>query len=54
MHDSVRTEVTYSGEYLSPLDEIRRFHLEIGHSCESCRSVKKKNGEGGSPRSSYL
>ncbi len=27
---------------LSPFGEIHRFHLEIGHSRESCRSVKKK------------
>ncbi len=35
---------------MSPFGEIRRFHLEIGHSRESCRSVKKKKmgwGEGG-------
>ncbi len=31
---------------MSPLGEIRRFHLEIGHSRESCRSVRKKNWEG--------
>ncbi len=30
------------GANLSPFGEIRRFHLEIGHSRESCRSVKKK------------
>ncbi len=29
------------GANLSPFGEIRRFHLEIGHSRESCRSVKK-------------
>ncbi len=26
---------------MSPFGEIRRFHLEIGHSRESCRSVKR-------------
>ncbi len=31
----------YRGANLSPFGEIRRFHLEIGHSRESCRSVKK-------------
>ncbi len=30
------------GANLSPFKKIRRFHLEIGHSRESCRSVKKK------------
>ncbi len=38
------------GANLSPFGEIRRFHLEIGHSRESCRSVKKnktlRGGEG--------
>ncbi len=34
---------------LSPFGEIRHFHLEIGHSRESCRSVKKifEGGGGG-------
>ncbi len=31
---------------MSPFGEIRRFHLEIGHSRESCRSVKKIKIEG--------
>ncbi len=35
------------GANLSPFGEIRRFHLEIGHSRESCRSVKKKIEGGG-------
>ncbi len=35
------------GANLSPFGEIRRFHLEIGHSRESCRSVKKNWGGGG-------
>ncbi len=35
------------GANLSPFGEIRRFHLEIGHSRELCRSVKKKMGGGG-------
>ncbi len=36
------------GANLSPFGEIRRFHLEIGHSRESCRSVKKIfEGRGG-------
>ncbi len=39
--------VKHRGANLSPFGEIRRFHLEIGHSRESCRSVKKKNEEGG-------
>ncbi len=34
--------IYYRGANLSPFGEIRRFHLEIGHSRESCRSVKKK------------
>ncbi len=38
------------GANLSPFGEIRRFHLEIGHSRELCRSVKKifeeRRGEG--------
>ncbi len=40
------------GANLSPFGEIRRFHLQIGHSRESCRSVKKifeeRRGGGGS------
>ncbi len=32
------------GANLSPFGEFRRLHLEIGHSRESCRSVKKKGG----------
>ncbi len=36
---------------MSPFGEICRFHLEIGHSRESCRSVKKKKmGWGGHRR----
>ncbi len=35
------------GANLSPFCEIRRFHLEIGHSRELCRSVQKKCGVGG-------
>ncbi len=35
------------GANLSPFGEIRRFHLEIGHSRESCRSVKKIKNVGG-------
>ncbi len=35
----------FRGANLSPIGEIRRFHLEIGHSRESCRSVKKKKIE---------
>ncbi len=31
----------FRGANFSPFGEIRRFHLEIGHSRESCRSVKK-------------
>ncbi len=42
------------GANLSPFGEIRRFHLEIGHSRESCRSVKKKIEEGGGGGSSDL
>ncbi len=40
------------GANLSPFSEIRRFHLEIGHSRESCRSVKIKlrGGWGGRSR----
>ncbi len=34
------------GANLSPFGEIRRFHLEIGHSRELCRSIKKKFGGG--------
>ncbi len=39
----------FRGANLSPFGEIRRFHLEIGHSRESCRSVKKifEEEEGG-------
>ncbi len=37
---------------MSPFGEIRRFHLEIGHSRESCRSVKKIFEEGGGGSSS--
>ncbi len=39
----------YRGANLSPFGEIHRFHLEIGHSRELCRSVKKKKeiGRGG-------
>ncbi len=36
--------VSARGASLSPFGEIRRLHLEIGHSRESCRSVKKKGG----------
>ncbi len=35
------------GANLSPFGEICRFHLEIGHSRESCRSVKKYLRGGG-------
>ncbi len=40
--------IIYRGANLSPFGEIR-FHLEIGHSRESCRSVgeKGRRGEGG-------
>ncbi len=41
------TLIIYRGANLSPFGEIRRFHLEIGHSRESCRSVKKKKNIGG-------
>ncbi len=37
----------YRGANLSPFCEICRFHLEIGHSRELCRSVKKKLTGGG-------
>ncbi len=42
----------FRGANLSPFGEIRRFHLEIGHSRESCRSVKKifEEEEGGGRR----
>ncbi len=39
--------IIYRGANLSPFGEIRRFHLEIGHSRESYRSVKKKKNWGG-------
>ncbi len=42
------------GANLSPFGEIRRFHLEIGHSRESCRSVKKYLRRGGGGSSSDL
>ncbi len=42
------------GANLSPFDEIRHFHLEIGHSRESCSSVKEKKNMGGLPSSLYL
>ncbi len=42
------------GANLSPFGEIRRFHLEIGHSRESCRSVKKIFEERGGGGASYL
>ncbi len=42
-----RKDALNRGANLSPFGEIRRFHLEIGHSRESCRSVKKKNWGGG-------
>ncbi len=32
-------QILFRGANLSPFGEVIRFHLEIGHSRESCRSV---------------
>ncbi len=46
--DTFLNKVVIQGcKLVTPFGEIRRFQLEIGHSSESCRSVKKKLRRGG-------